>query len=255
MTDLNGASPSVRFQHVLVTDVGQVRERNEDLAWGNDELGIYLLADGMGGHPDGNVASRLAIETAVSLLTGSDNGPTTETRAQRMARAILAANDAIMSASGAPAAASGMGTTLSCLWLHGSTAHIAHVGDSRIYRVRQGAIEQLTRDHTVANELITRGVLAADAFEARQLGHILTQAVGLEVELRPDLTALDAATGDVYLLCSDGLSDLIAKETMSELIANADGSLKDAADALVAAAMDAGGHDNVTVLLARIEEP
>ena len=252
VTERPAYDPSrARFRHVILTDVGQVRERNEDLAWGSDELGLFLLADGMGGHPDGNGASRIAIETAVATLTGRDALTDPESRAARMAGAILAANRAIMAASPSTTtpAPTGMGTTLSCLWLDGQVAEVAHVGDSRIYRLRGTVIEQLTRDHTVACELINRGVIQADSEEARQLGHILTQAVGLEQDLHPDTMALELTGDDVYLLCSDGLSDLVEPELMADLLLAAEGDLDLGARSLVEAALAAGGHDNVTVLL------
>jgi len=237
------------YAHALLTDVGQIRERNEDLAWADPERGLFLLADGMGGHPDGNVASQIAIDTARFYLTTQTAEMRPRNRGQRLAAAIRAANLAIMEAAGKSEASAGMGTTMVCAWLSRRSIHVAHVGDSRLYRVRAGQAVQLTRDHTVAHELISRGVLDPRSPEAHQLGHILTQAVGLEEQVAPDVLQLQTEPGDVFLLCSDGLTDMVLDRNIGEIVERAAGDLVAAADALVGAALNAGGVDNITVVL------
>jgi protein phosphatase len=238
----------------LLTDVGRVRERNEDLARVDAKRGVYLLADGMGGHPDGNLAAEIAIDTAMRYLTGRWPGPRPRDRGAKLAAAIRAANAAILERSHPQEGVAGMGTTLVCLWLGKKWAHVANVGDSRAYRVRAGKVEQLTRDHTVVQALVDRGDLEPGAPEVLQFGHILTQAVGLDPVIQPDVSRVVANADDTYVLCSDGLSDLVPDTAIGAIVNSANGDVQVAADSLVATALAAGGHDNVTVVLVRDEQ-
>ena len=242
----------MRSVHAIVTDVGNVRERNEDHAGGDPERGVFLLADGMGGHPAGHLASRVAIDTALAFLTEKRVPGRARGRAEKLGQAILAANHAIFALGEQHEEVAGMGTTLVGMWLGKKHAHFAHVGDSRAYIYRDGEAQPITRDHTVLRERIDRGELTADAPEAAQIGHILTQAVGLEAEVTPDLSSLPVKRDDVFLLCSDGLSDLLKPPRIAELLNGAaQGDLEGKAAALIEAALAAGGHDNITVVLAR----
>ncbi len=242
----------MRAKHAILTDVGNVRERNEDHAGGDPERGLFLLADGMGGHPAGHLASQIAIQTAMAFLTEKRVPGRARGRGEKLGQSILAANHAILHLGEQHEEVQGMGTTLIGMWLGKSKAHFAHVGDSRAYLYREGEAHILTRDHTVLRELIDRGELSADAPEAAQIGHILTQAVGLEEQVAPDIITLETKRNDVFLLCSDGLSDLLAPPRIAELLNGVDKeNLDDRAQKLVQAALEAGGHDNVTVVLAR----
>ena len=243
-----------RFPHAILTDVGRVRERNEDLAFVDPQRGIFLLADGMGGHPDGNLAAKIAIETTIHYLTAPGIVGRPRDRGQKLCQAILAANRAILERSGAGDGGIGMGTTLVCLWLSKRNVHVAHVGDSRIYRLRDGVVEQLTRDHTVVQALLDRGDLAEGAPEIVQLGHILPQAVGLDPAVEPEVQKLALDAGDIFLLCSDGLSDLVPDAAIGATVGASEGDLLAAANALVATALNSGGHDNVTVVLIRNDQ-
>lgn len=244
----------MHFTHAMLTDVGRVRTRNEDLAAAEPKAGIFMLADGMGGHPAGNLAARIAVDSAMHYLVARGVPGRPRGRGEKLRGAILAANRAILETAEVEAGTAGMGTTLSAVWLGKRHAHVGHVGDSRIYRVRDGKIERLTRDHTVVRELVERGEIEDGSIEAKRMGHILTQAVGLEDLVLPDVNVVQARPGDVFLLCSDGLSDTVDDSVMAELIGGAGGDLQKAASELVQAALDTGGHDNVTVVLARIDE-
>jgi len=216
----------------VLTDVGRVRERNEDLAAADLQKGVYILADGMGGHPDGNLASQIAVDTAMAYVTKKQVPGRPRDRGDKLAAAIVAANRAILERSTAP-----------------------DVGDSRIYRFRDGEIEQLTRDHTVVQALLDRGEIDPDAPEFMQLGHILTQAVGLDPAMTPVVARLPARTGDVYLLCSDGLTDLVRDSAIAAILGAKGADPHAAAEALIAAALSAGGNDNITVIVARDDLP
>jgi protein phosphatase len=241
--------------HAVLTDVGRIRERNEDLALIDVARGVYLLADGMGGHPDGNLAAKIAVETAMHYLTAKNIAGRPRDRGAKLGNAIREANRAILERSSAPEGAAGMGTTLACVWLGKRFVHVAHVGDSRVYRIREGAAERLTRDHTVVQALVDRGELTAGAPEVLQLGHILTQAVGLDEHIDPEVNRYGTRQGDVYLLCSDGLSDLVPDAAIAAIVTASCGDLRAAVDSLVATALGAGGHDNVTVVLVRDDQP
>ncbi|MEL6544236.1 MAG: protein phosphatase 2C domain-containing protein [Myxococcota bacterium] len=242
----------MRALHSILTDVGNVRERNEDHAGGDPERGLFLLADGMGGHPAGHLASQVAIQTAMAFLTEKRVPGRARGRGEKLGQAILAANHQILQLGVEHQEVQGMGTTLVGMWLGKSKAHFAHVGDSRAYLYREEEAHILTRDHTVLRELVDRGELSPDAPEAAQIGHILTQAVGLEEDIAPDIVTLETQKNDVFLLCSDGLSDLLKPPRIAAILNGVDkNNLDDRAQKLVQAALEAGGHDNITVVLAR----
>jgi protein phosphatase len=242
--------------HAILTDVGNIRDRNEDLADVDAKRGLYLLADGMGGHPDGNLASRLAIEAAKKYLTAKKVAGRPRTRGAKLEQAIHAANRAILERSTATQdGRPGMGTTLVLAWLGKQYLDVAHVGDSRLYRVRDGVAECLTRDHTVVRALVERGDLEPDSPEVLQLGHILTQAVGLDPGIEPEVGRFPARQGDLYVLCSDGLSDLVPDSAIGTIVTTLASDLENAAKALIATALNAGGHDNITVIVVRDDQP
>jgi PPM family protein phosphatase len=239
------------LQQVIRTHVGLVRSRNEDLAATAADRGLLVLADGMGGHPAGNLAAKLAVEAAMQYLTAKQVTGRPRDRWGRLGQAVAAANEAILDAVMNGFAEPGMGTTLICAHVAPRQVRVCHIGDSRVYRLRKRRARQLTRDHTVVRELVDKGQLAPDSAQVKQYGHILTQAVGLEVSIRAERSQAALVPDDVILLCSDGLSDAIAAAEMASIVDAHRGSLEQAADGLVEAALRAGGHDNVTVVLAR----
>lgn len=232
------------------SDVGRRRRINEDRHGQDAGLGLYLVADGMGGHTAGQVASALAIDTVLEAVRAGTVGDGSLT--ERLRRAVALANERIYATGEARAELSGMGTTLVALLGEGSRAAVAHVGDSRAYRVRGGRIRQLTDDHSLVGELQRRGEISADAAREHPHRHVLTRALGVRPEAEPDLGELALEPGDVFVLCTDGLIHHVRDEEIAKAVEGAE-DLEEAARRLVGLANARGGEDNITVLLVRCE--
>ncbi len=239
------------------TDCGPVRDNNEDALLLDPEAGIFVVADGMGGHAAGEVASDMAVRAVHDILMGA--GDPDETRLvrdvesidpadvmrERLRYAMNQASHQIRRAADANPSRRGMGTTVVVLVIDAGRAHLAHVGDSRAYLYRAGRIERLTRDHTVVQNEIDQGRLTPE--QARRLPHrnILYQSVGFNGPVEPDTSTRTVQAGDVFVLCSDGLTDVLDDEAIGAVIgAHRPDAL---ADALTETALDAGAEDNVTV--------
>jgi serine/threonine protein phosphatase PrpC len=223
------------------TDVGRVRTGNEDGYLARPPL--FVVADGMGGHNAGEVASGLAVRLIDEALpVGVAPAPTS------IASAIQAANAAVWSEARDRPDLAGMGTTCTIVVLDGPRAHVAHVGDSRAYLLRDGSLEQMTSDHTLIASMVREGLLTDEDAQSDERRHIITRAIGAERDVRIDLASRDLRAGDRLLLCSDGLSGQVADELIERVLAGeADPSV--AVDRLVELANDAGGEDNVTVIV------
>ena len=239
------------------TNVGRVREHNEDAHLVDDGLQLFAVADGMGGHAAGEVASQLALEVFSKVVRAGEEGvaafrATPESRdAKREVLRLLedaahAACAAVFEAGRADEAKRGMGTTLSALLAVGSQAFIAHVGDSRIYLVRGDKTHQLTQDHTLQNELLKRGRLTAEEIGRVKQRNALTRAIGVYANVDVDTLDFDILPGDRILLCSDGLYSYLNKGELASIL---EGPATDAPQRLIALANQRGGHDNITVLL------
>ena len=229
----------------LRTDIGRVRSQNEDAAWADDARGLYAVADGMGGHLAGEVASRMAIEAVQRMARAHGRADTLALR-EMMRRA----NDGIARHAQQHPECAGMGTTLSVLWRGGRYMYIAHVGDSRIYRLRGGALEQITQDHSLVEELVRARIITREQARTHPRRNIITRALGTQGDNAPDLLAADAQPGDLWLLCTDGLSGMLTDETIeAEMRRNV--PLDAMADSLLSQALEAGGRDNVTLILCR----
>jgi PPM family protein phosphatase len=231
-----------------VTDPGRRRRRNEDAYVAVPPL--FAIADGMGGAQAGEVASRLTA-AVLEEATGDEPGEKGE---ERVASLIQEANRRVFQRSNEDAATSGMGTTMTVALLDNADGTIAfgHVGDSRAYRVRGGELEQLTDDHSLVGELVRSGRLSPEEAESHPQRSVITRALGTEPDVDVDTFTVEAEQGDIYLLCSDGLTDMIpAREILAAV--DASGDLDDAARALVSAANEGGGEDNITVVLFRID--
>jgi serine/threonine protein phosphatase PrpC len=227
------------------TDTGRQRRENEDSAYVRAPM--FVVADGMGGAQAGEVASRLAVETFEESLPVS--GPPEA----RLAELVRNANHRIYDRSRAEEGRAGMGTTLTAAYLDDAHLAIAHVGDSRAYLFRDGELTRLTQDHSLVDELVRQGKLTeAQAAEHPQRS-IITRALGPEPEVEVDTWTYPVRAGDVLLLCSDGLTSMISEERVTEILRGAD-SLKGAADELIREANEAGGRDNITVVLSQFEE-
>jgi serine/threonine protein phosphatase PrpC len=231
------------------TDRGRVRERNEDAYHCGTTL--FAVADGLGGHRAGEIASGIAIEVVAKLDQPPPDDPDEARHA--LMEAFAAANRAVIEKAAADPAYSGMATTLTVALLHQDQLHIAHVGDSRAYLLRDGEpLRQLTSDHTVVAQLVRQQRMSRDEAAVHPFRSVLVTAVGLEPEPLVDLLRpFDLQPGDQVLLCSDGLTEPVADETIAELLAaNPDGDA--ACLALIDAANRAGGPDNITVVLLRV---
>jgi protein phosphatase len=232
------------------TDVGLRRRGNEDRFAVEPRLGLCLVADGMGGHSAGQVASALAADAVVASLRELAGGA--ESVAEQLRRAIEEANRAIYAAARDTDAYHGMGTTLVALLVSGGRAAIAHVGDSRAYRMRGGRIRQLTDDHSVVGELLRRHEISADDAREHPQRHVLTRALGVRGSVEPDLAELTLAPGDLFVLCSDGLTNHVEDDEIAKL-ASASTDLDAVCTALVGLAKRRGGEDNITIVLARCD--
>ena len=231
---------------IMRTDVGKVRKQNEDMAWFDESLGVFAVADGMGGHLAGEVASRLAIEAVKTMARGHAQAGITPLR-----EAVVDANERIMEHAKTHPECSGMGTTLSVLWRGGNYVYIAHVGDSRIYRLRGKRLEQITQDHSLVEELVRAGIITQEEARVHPRRNIITRALGTGDDATPDLLAADTRKGDVWLLCTDGLNSMLTDQQIERRL-NGFG-LARTADALIGDALEAGGYDNVTLVIFRDE--
>ncbi len=243
------------------TDVGRHREHNEDTFLVRADLGIFAVADGMGGHEAGDVASALVAGAINGFFERSDGAEVDADliepadamlpkAAVRLLAAIRRANREVHDASADKSSHRGMGSTVVALHVpdDGEVAYVGHVGDSRCYRIRAGAIELLTHDHSLVNEARQIDPTLTDEELARLPTNIITRALGLEAQVKVDLRIVDLRAGDVFLLCSDGLSGAVSSLEMIEAVRLAE-DLKEASELLIALANDAGGFDNITAVV------
>lgn len=233
--------------------VGRVRQLNEDLAWiGTTASGLTaaVVADGMGGHKAGEVASGLAVESLSRSLSawGEDLGDEAGGKT-KLRELVRKANATVYETASANEQYSNMGTTVVLALLDDSRGLIGHIGDSRAYRLRAGEMEQLTEDHTLVNELAKSGQLSPEEAAHHPRRNVLTRALGTDKEVEPDLKLIDWRPGDRLLLCSDGLSSLVEDRLIAQTLGDPDTDLERTADRLIALALLAGGDDNVTVAL------
>jgi serine/threonine protein phosphatase PrpC len=234
--------------HAARTDTGRARSANEDSYWVHSPL--FVLADGMGGAQAGEVASQTAVGV-FSAEGGLPDGP--GTYEERLAALVARANGQVFAQAQSDDQFAGMGTTLTVAYVGEDDLAIAHVGDSRFYVLREGELTQLTDDHSLVGELVRRGQISAEEAEDHPQRSIITRALGIEGEVVVDHFSWPVRDGDVFLLCSDGLTGMVPDPLVAELIAGAP-SLAVAAQKLVHAANEAGGRDNITVVLFRVEE-
>jgi protein phosphatase len=225
------------------TDVGRQRTANEDSLVVRPPL--FAVADGMGGAKAGEVASAVAVEAV------EDARESSEPPEAQLAGIVRDANRRIYELAAGDESRRGMGTTLTIAKLHGDEVSVAHVGDSRAYRLRGGELQQLTRDHSLVAELERSGQITAEAAEHHPQRSIITRALGPEPDVEVDTYTLAGREDDVFLICSDGLTSMISDEEVGSILRSA-GSLDEAADALVRAANQSGGKDNITVILFRL---
>ncbi|MBM3267080.1 MAG: Stp1/IreP family PP2C-type Ser/Thr phosphatase [Candidatus Sericytochromatia bacterium] len=228
-----------------LSDVGKVRSSNEDALGLDRDRGIFIVADGMGGHQAGEVASQQAVDSLLGSLRARQPE---EGAAEAMVRAITSANSEIAAAAQADKNLKGMGTTVVAAIVEGDRFTIAHVGDSRAYLVRDGGIRQLTEDHSMVAELVKAGVITPEAAETHPYRSAISRSLGQFKEVETDTSVHDFLPGDRVLLCTDGLTRFVKAEEILERI-EAHEDPQDASQALIDIANERGGRDNITVIL------
>jgi protein phosphatase len=234
---------------------GLVRRYNQDEVAFDIELGAAVLADGMGGHRAGEVASRIAAQRALDELVAAQRDAVTDTAAglSRIGRAVEAANEALLDTCDAQPELHGMGTTLVVTAFRDRRVFYAHVGDSRLYRVRFGRMRRLTHDHSLIQRMVDDGVfLSREAARAAGIrDNVLTRSLGLQRQAEVDVGDGVLEAGDTYLICSDGLHGLVSDNDIARLLRDPQGDLETQAQSLLDAALNAGGADNVSLVLIR----
>jgi serine/threonine protein phosphatase PrpC len=248
---MSGTAPPDIIHTASLSDVGMVRARNEDYCGEfrrNDGCRLLVMADGMGGHQDGATASRTAVETIGEIFEGSD-----ENCEALLHDAVAIANQRVYGKALESDALRGMGTTVVVLLLTtDGSGWIAHVGDSRGYRLRRGGMEALTADHSVVGEMLRQGLITSEEAEVHPRRHEITRSVGIEAEVEPEITQISVQPGDRFLLCSDGLTGQLNDEEIAlTLLAE---SPSEAVRSLVNEANARGGGDNISVQIALIGE-
>lgn len=244
-----------------ISDVGMRREKNEDSYLLNNELSLFVVADGMGGHVGGEFASRLAVQTIEDVIYTiernsdtsilEDNKISPSDYRSQLKFAVQTASHRIYEEAVKDSSLRGMGTTAVTMWLRDGRIFIANVGDSRAYLIRNKEIYQLTEDHSLVGEQLRAGVISEVAAKGHKLKNIITRSVGFQNEVEIDVIIKVPRNGDRFLLCSDGLTNMLDDEELLEVVS--DGStVKDASQVLVDMANSRGGDDNITVILAEI---
>ena len=252
-----------KIKIVGLTDTGMVRKNNEDSIGYDSALGLVVLADGMGGHLGGEVASTLSVDTVISTIqatlpsigTGqidSTTGFTLESICVQ--EAVEKANNLVYQKSTKEAELRGMGTTIVTLLFYDNRFSLAHIGDSRCYRYRNNQFDQITKDHSLMQELIDRGFYTPEEARKSLNKNLVTKALGIDPAITPDIQEELVMKNDIYLLCSDGLTDLVEDEDISLTIKRFSDNLEEAAKQLITKANQNGGKDNISVILCQVIE-
>lgn len=246
------------------TDTGRVRERNEDAIGMDTEIGLFVLADGMGGYNAGEVASGIAVRTILNMLResyaaypldGIDHATGLMRPSILLRDAVMRANKIIYQTAKTQVHCNGMGTTVVAALFYDDRIVTAHVGDSRLYRLRNGHLQQLTADHSLVQELIDGGVYSRSDAVRVTSKHFVTRALGVDPGVDVDVREHPAEPTDRYLMCSDGLSDMVSDDEIADLAARFGSDLQGMGQSLVMRANDRGGRDNISVVLTQVVEP
>ena len=246
-----------------LTDTGRVREHNEDAIGSNADLGLMVLADGMGGYNAGEVASGIAVQIVTDLASdgaGREKRDEVDPHSGLMRQSIVLrdavyrSNKIIYQTAQSQTHCEGMGTTIVACMFYDNRVSIAHVGDSRAYRLRDGQLEQMTLDHSLLQELVDRGFYSQEEAQRSTNRNYVTRALGVETTVEVEVHEHDVLPGDIYLLCSDGLPDMVEDEDIHLTISTFNASLEVVGQQLIDLANDHGGRDNVSVMLAQVKE-
>jgi protein phosphatase len=244
------------FDYALKTHPGLVRPLNEDAIGADPKAGLFVLADGLGGYNAGEIASTMAVSTLLTQLSSAladatGQGEPFDPR-DTLFTALVEMNSGIFRAALNSAAFEGMATTVVVAWLLGDRLWVAHTGDSRLYRLRDGELIQLTRDHSFSQELLDAGMVTEDEARLLPAKNLVTRALGASPDIEPEIHDYDVRSGDILLLCSDGLTEMVGHGEICGLIKGLLPDITEAARRLVDAANQAGGRDNTSVVLVQI---
>ncbi|HEC12193.1 MAG TPA: Stp1/IreP family PP2C-type Ser/Thr phosphatase [Acidiferrobacteraceae bacterium] len=245
-----------------ITDTGQVREHNEDSIATEPSIGLAVLADGMGGHQAGEVASQIAVEAVTEKINryidareaDSKEDENSDSHIEKLVQAVEDANTQILRIAEERPECRGMGATIVAAFFKDDRFSVAHLGDSRMYRLRGDSLKQITDDHSLVQELVRQGMLTPEEAQGSLNKNLITRALGIEDHVTPDINQGKIEEGDLYLLCSDGLTDVVNDEQIRQTLHNANGELEESASTLVNMANEAGGPDNISVILVRTLE-
>ena len=246
-----------------LTDTGIVRSKNEDAIGFDSSLGLIVLADGMGGHRGGEIASSMTVDTVIDRLQQSlpelntgeiDEASGFSKESICLQDAVVEANQLVFQAAENNPDHKGMGTTIVVLQFYNNSFSLAHIGDSRCYRLRSDKFEQITKDHSLLQELIDRGFYTPEEARKSMNKNLVTRALGIDPIVMPDIQEDIVLKNDIYLLCSDGLTDLVEDEDIYLTIKQFSANLEEAAKQLITKANQNGGKDNISVMLCRIDE-
>ena len=227
---------------VTRTHVGLVRMLNEDTVFADS--GLYGVADGMGGHNAGEIASRIAADRMMERLHGKTPSQ------DLMKAALIDVNRAVFTEQVSHKEYSGMGTTLTVLWEGSDAVYIGHIGDSRAYLLRDGILKQITQDHSLVQEMVSQGLITREEALVHPYRNVITRAVGTDPYVESDCLTIDKRPGDIWLLCSDGLSNFVSDDLMEKILN--DQTRDAAADLLLQTALQNGGRDNISLLIAEV---
>lgn len=241
-----------------LTHVGRQRQHNEDTFLVENNAHLFLVADGMGGHAAGEIASRIAVDSISEFIlhTKEDDGTWPHAydehykrSTNRLMAAVRMANTRVLEAMRKDARLRGMGTTVVACLAEEGVVSVAHVGDSRAYMIREGKITRVTNDHSWVFEQVQAGMLTEAEAEKHPLRNVITRALGGALQVAPDASEIEAQAGDVFLLCSDGLTGMVPEDEILRLVTSSNGDLEKACQVLIDAANERGGLDNITAIL------
>lgn len=242
------------FNYFGISDVGRVRMRNEDFWYADNEHNLFIVADGMGGHSAGDIASKEAVFQLLKLFKEKRSlcvNSNLKKRLQELAMMLSDVNSWVYGKGNANLDLMGMGTTLSSLHFYKNYGFIGHVGDSRIYRIRKGILQRLTEDHSLVRKLVNSGALEEDKASFFPYKHVLTNVIGSRPSVKADVTSIKADRGDLFLLCSDGLNNAITDQELRDHLSSSL-PLEKMGEKLIWLANNRGGYDNITVLLVEV---
>ncbi len=245
------------------THVGLLRDHNEDAVASDLSIGLLLLADGMGGYKAGEVASEIAVLMIAAEITELMQQPIRNSQlsskrlpeSKMMADAVRKANATVYQISQNEPQCAGMGTTLVAAIFTDNQLVVGHIGDSRLYRLRGDTLAQLTEDHSLIQEQINAGLISQEQAEVSTKKNLVTRALGVDEAVELELNVFEVVVGDMYLLCSDGLSDLVKDAEIAKILLQANGNMVHAASGLIDTANENGGSDNISVVLAQVKKP